>query len=158
VDRVAYVDIDAHHGDGVQELFYSNPRVLTVSLHESGRSLFPGTGFASETGEGAGAGFSVNAPLPAGTGDEGFLDAFDSIAMPAVERFRPNVLVTQPGADAHAMDPLTHLTLSDAAYEVMFAAFDATGLPWLATGGGGYHVETTARLWARACEVMAGRP
>lgn len=157
VVRVAYVDIDAHHGDGVQELFYGNPRVLTVSLHESGRTLFPGTGFASETGQGAGEGYSVNAPLPAGTGDEGFLQAFHDIAMPAVSRFQPDVLVTQFGADAHAMDPLTHLGLSDAAYDAMFAAFDATGLPWLATGGGGYHVETTARLWSRACEVMARR-
>lgn len=157
VERVAYVDIDAHHGDGVQELFYDSPRVLTVSIHESGRTLFPGTGFADETGEGAGIGTSVNAPLPAGTGDEGFLRAFHEIAMPAVEEFRPDVLVTQLGADAHAMDPLTHLNLTDAAYDEMFAAFDATGLPWLATGGGGYHVETTARLWAKACAVMAGR-
>jgi acetoin utilization protein AcuC len=157
VDRVAYVDIDAHHGDGVQELFYANPRVLTISLHESGRTLFPVTGDASESGEGAGTGFCLNLPLAAGTGDTGFLAAFHDAALPAVRSFRPEALVTPLGADAHITDPLSHLCLTDAAYHEMFCAFSDLGLPWLATGAGGYNVETTARLWTMACEVMSGR-
>jgi acetoin utilization protein AcuC len=157
VDRVAYVDIDAHHGDGVQEIFYANPRVLTVSIHESGRTLFPGTGAATEAGEGEGRGMCLNVPLSAGTGDLGFLRAFHDSALPALEAFRPDILVTQLGADAHSTDPMSHLELTDAAYAEMFSAFDALALPWLATGGGGYNVDTTARIWAMACRAMSGR-
>jgi acetoin utilization protein AcuC len=108
-ERVAYVDIDVHHGDGVQAAFYDDPRVLTISLHESPRTLFPGTGFPDETGAD---GTSVNISLPPGTGDRPWLRAFDAIVPPLLRRFRPDVLVTQQGADGHALDPLAHLILS----------------------------------------------
>ena len=105
--RVAYVDIDAHHGDGVQDAFYDDPRVLTISLHESGRYLFPGTGFASETGAGAGAGYAVNLPLYPYTDDEIYLEAFEAIVPPLVQAFAPDLLLTQLGIDSYHTDPLT---------------------------------------------------
>src|SRR5437868_48068 len=112
VGRIAYVDIDAHHGDGVQAVFWDNPRVLTISLHESGRTLFPGTGFAHESGGPGAPGAAVNVALPAGTGDEGWLRAFHAIVPPLVHEFRPWVLVSQHGCDSHALDPLTNLLVS----------------------------------------------
>src|SRR2546426_7017958 len=110
--KVAYVDIDAHHGDGVQAAFYDTDRVLTISLHESGRTLFPGTGFADERGAGKGAGYSINVALPAFTDDPAYVRAFDAVVPALVERYRPDVLVTQQGIDTHFTDPLTHLQLS----------------------------------------------
>jgi len=107
--KVAYVDIDAHHGDGVQEAFYGTNRVLTISLHESGRTLFPGTGFEGEIGEGEGRGFSLNVPLPSYSDDELFLLAFDRIVPEAIGTFRPDVVVSQLGVDSLRSDPLTHL-------------------------------------------------
>jgi acetoin utilization protein AcuC len=109
--RVAYVDIDAHHGDGVQHAFYGDPHVLTVSTHERGERLFPGTGFVHELGEGDAAGFSVNLPLEAYTDSAVFLAAFEAVVPPLLERFRPDVIVAQLGVDAHRTDPLTHLAL-----------------------------------------------
>ena len=107
--KVAYVDIDAHHGDGVQAAFYDTDRVLTVSLHQDGRTLFPGTGFADERGTGKGAGYSVNVPLPPFTDDQAYVRAFDAVVLPLVERYRPDVLVTQQGIDPHFSDPLTQI-------------------------------------------------
>ena len=156
--KVVYVDIDAHHGDGVQAAFYDSDRVLTISFHESGEYLFPGTGFVHELGRGAGRGYSINMPFLPFTGDEVYLWAFERIVRPAVERFAPDVLVTQLGADAHFADPLAHLKLTTLAYETMFAAFRAWELPWVALGGGGYHVGTVARLWAMAFGVMSDHP
>ena len=152
VRRVLYVDIDAHHGDGVQAVFYRDPRVLTISLHEDGRYLFPGTGFVEEIGEGEGRGFSVNVPLPPHTRDTGWIRAFDAIVPPLAEAFRPEVLVTQTGADAHATDPLTHLELTTESYEHAGAQFDELsrrwcGDRWIAVGGGGYDVTTAPRVW-----------
>jgi acetoin utilization protein AcuC len=112
VDRVAYIDIDVHHGDGVQAIFYDDPRVLTVSLHESGRCLFPGTGFPEEIGEGEAAGTSINVPLYPYTTDEVWHEAFDAVVPPALARFAPNALVLQLGADAHWEDPLAHVMLT----------------------------------------------
>ena len=111
-ERIGYVDLDVHHGDGVQAAFYADPRVLTISLHEHPRTLFPGTGLAAETGSGAGAGYAVNVALPAGTGDAGWLRAFDAVVPPLVREFRPQVLVSQHGCDGHRLDPLAHLGLS----------------------------------------------
>ena len=110
--RVAYVDLDVHHGDGVQAAFYDDPRVLTISLHEHPATLFPGTGLASETGRGEGIGYAVNVALPAGTGDAGWLRAFDAVVPPLLRSFRPEVLVSQHGCDSHRLDPLAHLELS----------------------------------------------
>ncbi len=109
-ERVAYVDVDVHHGDGVQEVFYNDPRVLTVSLHESPTTLFPGTGSAGEIGGPDAQGSAVNIPLPPGTGDAGWLRAFHAIVPDVIRAFRPSILVTQHGCDSHVEDPLAHLT------------------------------------------------
>ena len=110
--RVAYVDIDVHHGDGVERIFWDDPRVLTISLHESGRALFPGTGFPGDIGGPNAQGEAVNIALPPGTGDSAWLRALHSTAMPLVRAFKPDVLVTQHGCDTHAQDPLAHLAMS----------------------------------------------
>lgn len=154
--RVAYVDIDAHHGDGVQEAFYTSDQVLTISLHQDGRTLFPGTGFVWEIGEGIGEGYSVNLPLLPGTDDEIYLWAFKAIVPPLVQRFRPDVLVTQLGVDTHFRDPLTHMRLTTHGHEALFRALaDLSPGRWLATGGGGYNLDVVPRAWALAFSVMS---
>ncbi|TAN63939.1 acetoin utilization protein AcuC [bacterium] len=152
--RVAYVDIDAHHGDGVQHAFYDTDKVLTISLHENGQWLFPGTGFAADTGTKDGKGFSVNLPLPPGTGDELFIKAFHEVVPPFVEAFRPDVLVTQLGVDTFATDPITHLNLTTNGFEEMLCAFKSMGVPWVALGGGGYDLSNVSRAWTLAWAVM----
>lgn len=152
--KVAYVDIDAHHGDGVQAAFYETDRVLTISLHETGRSLFPGTGFADERGSGAGKGYSVNVALPPFTDDVAYVRAFDAVAAPLVARYAPDVLVTQQGIDPHFADPLTHLMLSTHAREHCVRAFARMGLPWIAMGGGGYDLDAVRRTWSLEYLVM----
>jgi acetoin utilization protein AcuC len=157
--RVAYVDVDVHHGDGVQAAFYDDPRVLTISLHETGRTLFPGTGFPDETGP---AGTAVNVALPAGTGDALWLRAFHAIVPPAVRAFGPQVLVTQHGCDTHALDPLAHLMMSvdgqRAAYQALHAlAHEVSGGKWVALGGGGYEpVQVVPRAWTHLLAEAAG--
>src|SRR6185437_3027684 len=143
--KVAYVDIDVHHGDGVQAMFYDDPRVLTISLHQDPRTLFPGTGFAGETGLGPGAGCAVNLALPPGTGDDGWLRAFEAVVPGAVRAFRPEVLVTQCGCDTHHEDPLADLALTVDGQRAAYAALhelahQVAGGRWLALGGGGYGV------------------
>jgi acetoin utilization protein AcuC len=152
---VAYVDIDAHHGDGVQAAFYEDPRVMTISLHESGRYLFPGTGSVQELGSGSGERTSINLPLMPYTEDEVYWYAFHAIVPPLVARFAPDVLVTQLGTDTHYLDPLTHMQLSTAGYTAVVHAFREMELPWLATGGGGYHISTVARSWTLAYGIMS---
>jgi acetoin utilization protein AcuC len=160
--RVAYVDIDVHHGDGVQAAFYDDPRVLTVSLHESGRSLFPGTGFAAERGDGPGVGTSVNVALPSGVGDVGWTQAFDAVVPPVLRAFGPQVLLTQLGCDTHAEDPLAHLQLSLAGQRRAYAALHALAHElcagrWVAVGGGGYAlVQVVPRAWTAALAEMTG--
>ena len=162
--RVAYVDVDVHHGDGVQAAFYDDPRVLTISLHEHPATLFPGTGLPSETGTGAGRGFAVNVALPAGTGDAGWLRAFDAIVPPLVESFRPEVLVSQHGCDTHRLDPLAHLALSvdaqrRAALLVHELAHSAAGGRWVLVGGGGYQrVQVVPRTWTHLLAIAADQP
>lgn len=155
--RVVYVDIDAHHGDGVQNAFYDTDRVLTISLHESGKFLFPGTGFVEETGVGAGEGFSVNVPLYPYTDDDTYLWTFREVVLPLVDAFKPDVLVTQLGIDSYHNDPLTHLMLSSQGFTEAVAKFAEMGYPWLATGGGGYDVGAVARCWTLAYGIMAQR-
>ncbi|MGH9230806.1 MAG: acetoin utilization protein AcuC [Acidimicrobiales bacterium] len=160
--RVAYVDVDVHHGDGPQAMFYRDPRVLTVSLHQDGRTLFPGTGFVEELGHGDAAGTKVNVPLPPFTGDEGWLRAFREIVPPLVESFKPDVLVTQLGCDTHHEDPLANLTLTTGAYRHTASllhelAHTAAGGCWVATGGGGYRWATVVpRAWTLYFAEMAG--
>jgi len=160
--RIAYVDVDVHHGDGVQTIFYRDPRVLTISLHQDGRTLFPGTGFVPELGAGEAEGTKVNVPLPPSTGDDAWLRAFHAIVPPLVEGWRPDVLVTQLGCDTHFSDPLAQLALSTAAYRETARALhrlahEAAGGRWLATGGGGYQwARVVPRAWTIAFAEMAG--
>jgi acetoin utilization protein AcuC len=154
--RVAYVDIDAHHGDGVQKAFFDDDRVLTISIHESGKFLFPGTGSTSEIGVGPGVGFSVNLPLYPYTADEDYVWAFSEIVLPLVESFAPNVMVTQLGIDSYYNDPLSHLQLTSAGYVKTVQMCSSLGLPWLALGGGGYDISAVARCWTLAYGVMLG--
>jgi acetoin utilization protein AcuC len=148
--RVAYVDVDAHHGDGVQEAFYCRNDVLTISLHESGQTLFPWGGFESEIGEGPGRGCNVNVPLPAGTFDQAFLDAFERVVVPLLGAYGPDVIVLELGMDTLAGDPLTHLCMTNNVVVDVLQRLLAVNRPLLVAGGGGYHVENTVRAWALA--------
>jgi acetoin utilization protein AcuC len=163
VERIAYVDVDVHHGDGPQAIFYEDPRVMTISIHESGRYLFPGTGFVDERGGGDAEGTKVNVPLPPYTADREWLRAFGELVPPLVARWRPDVLVTQLGCDTHHTDPLAHLSLSTAAYReaariLHDLAHRAAGGRWLATGGGGYQwARVVPRAWTIYFAEMAER-
>ena len=163
IERVAYIDVDVHHGDGVQAAFYGDPRVLTVSVHESPMTLFPGTGWPRETGRGAAEGTAVNLALPSGTGDAGWLRAFHAVVPSVVAAFRPQVLVTQHGADTHTEDPLADLRLTvdgqRASYQALRdLAETVTGGRWLALGGGGYSlVRVVPRAWTHLLGVVTDR-
>jgi acetoin utilization protein AcuC len=163
-NRIAYVDLDVHHGDGVQAAFYSDPRVLTISVHEDPRTLFPGTGLPTETGAGAGEGYAVNVALPAGTGDQGWLRAFDAVVPPLLRSFQPELLVSQHGCDSHRLDPLAHLEVSvdgqrRAQSMVHQLAHETAGDRWLCTGGGGYALATVVpRSWTHLLGMASGRP
>ena len=154
--KVAYVDIDCHHGDGVQHAFYDTDRVMTISLHESGAFLFPGTGYTQEIGAGRGRGYSVNVPLYPYTTDEVYLWAVREVAMPLLRRFRPDALVTQLGIDSHFRDPITHLALSVQGHAAVVEELGSLGVgKWLALGGGGYDLQAVARAWALDFAVMS---
>jgi acetoin utilization protein AcuC len=160
-ERVAYVDVDVHHGDGTQFIFYDDPRVLTCSVHESGRYLFPGTGAIAERGVGAGDGYSVNIPLPAFSGDGPYMRAIEEVIAPAVIDFAPDVIITQDGVDPHHQDPLAHLQVRMATFPVLWRvlhrlAGDAAGGRWIALGGGGYNVDVLPRAWALLFAEMTG--
>ena len=155
--RVAYVDIDAHHGDGVQFGFYDTDRVLTISIHESGESLFPGTGFVEEIGRGRGIGYAVNAPLLPGSDDEIFLWALDQVVPPLLTAFKPDVLVTQLGADTHRTDPLTNLALTTGGFAEAVRRLQPLCRKWIALGGGGYNLENVPRSWTLAWAIMNRR-
>jgi len=154
--RVACVDLDAHHGDGTQQAFYHRKDVLTISMHESGHTLFPWGGFENEIGEGAGRGCNVNVPLPAETFDEAFLHAFDRAVAPALEKFSPDVLVVELGMDILAGDPLTHLRMTNNVVVEIVERLLRFNRPMLVVGGGGYHVENTVRGWALAWRTFCG--
>jgi acetoin utilization protein AcuC len=146
-EQVAYVDIDLHHGDGVQGIWLNDPRVLTYSIHESGRTLFPGSGFAEETGT---AGTSINVPLVPNTASAVWIDAFRRTALPALERFQPQAIVLQMGTDAHFADPLGHLRITAQDWLAAVAEVRNLGLPMVVTGGGGYNLQTVPRMWVSA--------
>ncbi|MCU0317077.1 MAG: acetoin utilization protein AcuC [Fimbriimonadaceae bacterium] len=152
-DRVGYIDIDLHHGDGVQWIFYEDPTVLTYSIHESGHSLYPGCGFVKETGEGY---TSVNAPLIAGTTGDVWLTTFRETVIPAIERFNPEAIVLQMGCDAHFDDPLGHLYISTQDFFAAVAIVRDFGLPIVACGGGGYNMINVPRMWVGAILTLAG--
>ena len=152
--RVAYVDIDAHHGDGVQEAFYGTDRVLTISLHETGEALFPGSGFEQEIGAGAGKGYSVNIPLPPEADDEIFVHAFTETVPALVEAFRPDVVVSQLGVDTFRSDPLAHLNLTTNGFSRAVRIIKDLAPKWVALGGGGYDIASVARAWTLAWAIM----
>lgn len=154
--RVAYIDIDAHHGDGVQKAFYETNQVLTISLHESGHTLFPGTGFEYEIGEGEGEGYSVNLPFPPHTEDEVYVRVFDEVVPELVHAFKPDVVVTQLGVDTFYDDPLTNLHLSIFGFERILKKIKNLAPKWIALGGGGYNISNVARAWTLAWAVMNG--
>ena len=154
--RVAYIDIDAHHGDGVQKAFYETNQVLTISLHESGHTLFPGTGFEYEIGEGEGEGYSVNLPFPPHTEDEVYVRVFDEVVPELVHAFKPDVVVTQLGVDTFYDDPLTNLHLSIFGFERILKKIKNLAPRWVALGGGGYNISNVARAWTLAWAVMNG--
>jgi len=154
--RVVYIDIDAHHGDGVQEAFYASNKVLTISLHETGSALFPGTGFEYETGEGEGQGYSVNIPLPPSADDEIFVYAFNKVVPPLVDKFRPDIVVSQLGVDSFSTDPLTHLNYSHKGFCEVVKKIKEISPRWVALGGGGYDVSNVAKAWTLAWGIMNG--
>ena len=161
--RVAYVDTDAHHGDGVQWAFYDDPEVLTISMHESGRHLFPGTGYVGEKGSGAGKGYSVNVPLEPFTDDESWISCFEAVVPEALRAFGPDLILSQNGCDGHKLDPLTHLSATTRLYEhiprrIHDLAHDLCGGKWVATGGGGYDIwRVVPRAWTALWAAVSHR-
>lgn len=162
ISRVAYVDVDVHHGDGVQAAFYDDPRVLTISLHESGRYLFPGTGFVDEVGRGDAEGTKVNVELFPYTDHDAYRAAFERVVPPLIQSFKPEILVTQLGCDTHATDPLAHLALTTSTYRWLAQQFhqmahDECDGRWFATGGGGYQIYAVVpRAWTIYFAELAG--
>jgi acetoin utilization protein AcuC len=162
--RVAYIDVDVHHGDGVEDIFYSDPDVLTISLHESGRYLFPGTGFPEDDGVGKGKGAAVNLPFMPFTWDEPWLEGFEKVVPAMLRRFKPTVLVTQDGCDTHYLDPLAHIAASTRIWPRVGRIFHELAHElcegrWLALGGGGYAIyEVVPRAWTLFFAEMVERP
>lgn len=152
--RVAYIDIDAHHGDGVEYAFYDSRDVLTISIHEDGHWLFPGTGFVTDIGINDSKGFAVNLPLPPYTYDELYIKAFNEVVPPFIEAFQPDIIVTQLGVDSFETDPITHLSLTTNGFEAVVKQFRSFGIPWVALGGGGYDLSNVARAWTLAWAIM----
>ena len=163
-ERVGYVDVDVHHGDGVQAIFYDDPRVMTISLHETPMYLFPGTGFAYETGGNGAKGTAINLALPPGTSDSGWLRAFHAVVPAVLHAHRPSVLVTQHGCDSHRHDPLADLELSLDGQRASYLALaglaeELCGGRWVSTGGGGYAVtHVVPRAWTHLLSIVAGEP
>ena len=162
--KVAYVDVDVHHGDGVESAFWNDSRVLTISVHESGRTLWPGSGWPDQIGGEEARGSVVNVALPMGTGDAGWLRAFHAVVPPVLRAFEPQVLVTQQGADTHALDPLANLLLSVDGQRASYAALhdlahELCGGRWIAVGGGGYEpVQVVPRAWTHLLATATGAP
>jgi acetoin utilization protein AcuC len=162
--RVAYVDVDVHHGDGVEGIFYDDPDVLTISLHESGRHLFPGTGFPDDSGAGQGKGFAANLPFEPFTWDDPWLEGFEKVVPAMLRRFKPTVLVTQDGCDTHYLDPLAHLAATTRIWPRVGRMFhdlahELCDGRWLALGGGGYAIyEVVPRAWTLFFAEMVERP
>jgi acetoin utilization protein AcuC len=154
--RVMYLDIDAHHGDGVQWAFYEDPRVLTVSFHQDGHTLFPGTGSLTETGKGQGLGYAVNVPMLPGTDDEVFWHGFNAIVPELMDRFKPDVIVSQLGVDSFKNDPLASLELTTNGFSEVISFLRGRAPTWVALGGGGYDVGNVARAWTLAWSIMNG--
>jgi len=164
VQRIAYLDVDVHHGDGVQAAFWDDPRVMTISIHESPATLFPGTGYPYEVGGPNAEGFAVNIAVPAGTGDQGWLRAFHAVTPALLKDWRPEIIVSQHGCDTHFDDPLANLAVSIDGQRMAADAIHRwshrySGGRWIAVGGGGYEwVEVVPRSWAHLMGIAIGRP
>jgi acetoin utilization protein AcuC len=154
--RVVYLDVDVHHGDGVEAAFYNTDQVLTISIHQNGHSLFPGTGFPEEMGQGPGRGFAVNLPLAPGTDDDLYIRAFNETVPPLVRAFDPDVLVTQLGVDTFTSDPLASLNLTSDGFCKLIREIKSWGISWVALGGGGYDIMNVVRAWTSAWAIMKG--
>jgi acetoin utilization protein AcuC len=159
--RIVYLDIDAHHGDGVMYGYYDDPSVLDIDFHESGNFLFPGTGFPDEIGKGEARGLKLNIPLPPSTGDEAYLDAFEQIVPDALKKYRPEIILVQCGADGHIDDRLAHLRLTTKVYTEVVSqmhnlAHDLCNGRLLLFGGGGYTLANVPRVWTVAFSTLAG--
>jgi acetoin utilization protein AcuC len=159
LQKIAYIDIDAHHGDGVQNAFYRSKDTLTISIHQTGKTLFPGTGFVYETGGAEGTGYAVNVPVIPGAGSLELIRIYNEVVKPLMESYKPDLLVTQLGVDGHYNDPLAHLAYTSYGYETVLSdlrdlSSDICSLGYLAVGGGGYHPITVARLWTLFLAVM----
>ena len=152
--KVAYIDIDVHHGDGVQEAFYATDKVLTISIHETGRQLFPGTGFVDETGKGAGKGYSVNVPMPAYADDDLFLYAFNEVVPPLIDKYKPDIVVSQLGVDTFRTDPIAHLNCTTNGFCAVLGRIREIAPRWVALGGGGYDIANVAKAWTLAWSIM----
>jgi acetoin utilization protein AcuC len=155
--RVLYLDVDVHHGDGVAQAFYDRRDIMTISLHEDPKVLFPGTGFADEIGTGQAKGYCVNVPLPIGTYDEAYMKAFEAIALPLITAYEPDAIVFELGADGLLGDPLAHLCLTNNTYADIINHLLSFNKPILMTGGGGYNVDNTARAWALAWTTLCSQ-
>lgn len=162
--RVLYIDTDAHHGDGVQNIFYDDPEVMVISLHESGHYLFPGTGDIHERGRGEGYGSTINVPLEPLTEDDSWISAFHSVVVPNARMFAPEIIISQNGCDGHYLDPLTHLTLTMKSYVEIPAAVHELAEQLcdgrlVVLGGGGYNIwQVVPRAWAYLWSIVSGRP
>ena len=154
--RVVYLDVDVHHGDGVESAFYNTDQVLTISIHQNGHTLFPGTGFSQEMGQGSGRGFAVNLPLAPGTDDDLYIRVFNETVPPLVRAFDPDVLVTQLGVDTFTSDPLASLNLTNDGFCKLIREIKSWGISWVALGGGGYDIMNVARAWTSAWAIMKG--
>ena len=152
--KIAYVDLDAHHGNGVQQAFYRDPRVLFISVHETGRTLYPWSGNETETGEGKGKGFTVNVPLEPGTDDDVYGFVLDAVVFPLLKAFSPELIVAELGADILVSDPLTHLKMTNNAYQSAVKGLMDICPRILALGGGGYDLYRTARCWTLAWSIL----
>lgn len=155
--RVLVLDLDVHHGDGVQKAFFNRKDIMTVSLHESGKSLFPGTGFLDEIGNGPGEGYALNIPLPEGTYDGAYLRIFREAVFPVLKKFNPDVMILELGMDSLSNDPMAHLSLTNNAHAAIIHALMDLGKPILATGGGGYNIDNTVRGWTLAWSILSGQ-
>ncbi len=155
--RALFLDLDVHHCDGVQEAFYARNDVMTVSLHESGKTLFPGTGSVHEIGTGQGRGYTVNVPLPVGTYDRVYERAFNEVAMPLLEAYDPDVIILELGMDGLSGDPLAHLHLTNNVYATLVKKVVKKEKPLLVTGGGGYNFDNTVRGWTLIWSVLTGQ-
>jgi len=154
--RVLFLDIDVHHTDGVQAAFYDRNDVMTISMHQDGRTLFPGTGYVDEIGTGDGKGYAVNLPMPPGTYDDIYLKAFGAVVIPLIRAYNPDVIVLEAGADTLQGDPLAGLSLTNNVFVDVINNLLAFDKPILATGGGGYNVDNAVRAWALVWTALCG--